>query len=316
MAARNILVTGATGKQGGAVIRALTEKPLPFEANILALTRNPDSKSAKKLAQHPSGNIQLIKGNLDDGDAIFANIGQPVWAVFLVTDAQFGKKAPDGTDLEVHHGAGMIKAADANRVSHIVFSSVDRGGDDRSFDNPTKISHFITKHEIEHNLLRTVRDAQHDMTYTILRPTAFMENLNPNTFGTLFAAMWADMGAKKLQLVSTRDIGEFARLSLQHIDADDDDSPHFRNKAIGLAGDELTQAEANEVFWKVYGRPMPQAWWLSGKLLQTLVKEVGVMFQWFRDEGYGADIQGVVRRHHPGTLDFEAYLRQESAFVR
>lgn len=310
---RNILVVGATGKQGGAVIDALQDRPLPFAANVLALTRNPNSSSAKALSQrHPS--ITLIKGDLADPNAIFIQLTTPLWALFLVTDPAFGKLNPDGTPLETQHGTNLIHAAAAHKVPHIIFSSVDRGGEPHSFTNPTSIPHFASKHAIELALREAAQTAWHDMTYTIIRPVAFMDNFGPNAFGRLFAAMWADMGpTKKLQLVATRDIGVLARNALASLEQPD--SP-FRNQAIGLAGDELTQAEADEVFWKVYGRPMPRAWWLSGKLLQTAIKEVGVMFKWFKDEGYGADMGALKERYGTETTSFERYLREVSAFKR
>ena len=310
---RNILVVGATGKQGGAVVDALQNHPLPFPVNILALTRNPNSPSAKAVSQrHPS--ITLIKGDLSDPDAIFAQVSTPIWSLFLVTDPAFGKKTPDGTPIETHHGVSMIRSAASHQVSHLVFSSVDRGGEPQSFSNPTSIGHFASKHAIELALRETV--SQHPTTtYTIIRPVAFMDNLTPNAFGRLFAAMWAANGiAKRLQLVAARDIGVLARNALAAVD-EGPDSP-FRNTAVGLAGDELAQVEANEVFWRVYGRPMPRAWWLSGKMLQTMVKEVGVMFAWFRDEGYGVDIGAVREEFRTETTSFEQYLREVSGFKR
>lgn len=62
------LVTGATGKQGGAVIDALLAQPSSF--TILAITRNTNSASAQKLAAN-SPIIKLIQRNLDDIPAIF-----------------------------------------------------------------------------------------------------------------------------------------------------------------------------------------------------------------------------------------------------
>jgi uncharacterized protein YbjT (DUF2867 family) len=66
-----VLITGASGKQGGSVIKNLLEKNVPFK--ILALTRDANSDSAKRLAQK-SENITLIQGNLDDPASIFENI--------------------------------------------------------------------------------------------------------------------------------------------------------------------------------------------------------------------------------------------------
>ena len=82
---RTILVTGATGKQGGSVVAALLAAKADF--NILALTRDASSPSAKRLASK-SANITLVEGNLDDADAVFNSANKastsPIWGVFSV----------------------------------------------------------------------------------------------------------------------------------------------------------------------------------------------------------------------------------------
>lgn len=164
---------------------------------------------------------------------------------------------------------------------------------------------------MEHHLKNKVQGRPtHAMTYTILRPVAFMENLTPDFPGRVFAAMWSNMGDKKLQLVATKDIGIFAAQAFAASDTDE-----YRNKAISLAGDELTQAEANEVFWKALGRPMPKAYGFMGWFVQWMVPELGLMFKWFVDVGYGADVTQC-RQLNKTMLNFEAWLRQESGFKR
>jgi uncharacterized protein YbjT (DUF2867 family) len=85
MATRAILVTGATGKQGGSVVTALLKANAPFE--ILALTRNAKSASAQKLLQK-SPKIKLVTGNFNAIDDIFrqakAATNAPIWGVFSV----------------------------------------------------------------------------------------------------------------------------------------------------------------------------------------------------------------------------------------
>jgi len=80
-----ILVCGATGKQGGALINQLIRENADFE--ILALTRDEKSPSAQHLVQK-SPNIKLIQGDLADPTKIFdaaeAVAGGPVWGVFSV----------------------------------------------------------------------------------------------------------------------------------------------------------------------------------------------------------------------------------------
>jgi nucleoside-diphosphate-sugar epimerase len=84
---KSILVTGATGKQGGAVVNALLADDADME--ILAVTRNPQSGAAKKLADK-SPKIKIVQGDLDDPAEIFRNAHQvssssePIWGVFSV----------------------------------------------------------------------------------------------------------------------------------------------------------------------------------------------------------------------------------------
>lgn len=148
------------------------------------------------------------------------------------------------------------------------------------------------------------------MTYTILRPVAFMENLTPTFGGRMFATMWNSMGKKKLQIISAHDIGVFAAQAISSPETED-----YKNRAISLAGDELTQAEANEIFWKVLGRPMPLTYGFLATLLQKAIPELGIMFNWFVNKGYGADV-AQDRLLNSELLDFEAWLRTKGGFKR
>ena len=81
--ARAILVSGSTGKQGGALIEALISSPRASEFAIYALTRSPNSESAKKLTAK-SDRIKILQGDLDDTEAIFKAAPEPIWGVFSV----------------------------------------------------------------------------------------------------------------------------------------------------------------------------------------------------------------------------------------
>jgi uncharacterized protein YbjT (DUF2867 family) len=80
-----IIVTGATGKQGGATIRALLESPKASEFTLVAVTRSPDGGSAKKLAEK---GVKIVKGDLADVPAIFEAVknvtSEPIWGVFSI----------------------------------------------------------------------------------------------------------------------------------------------------------------------------------------------------------------------------------------
>lgn len=82
---RAVLITGATGKQGGSVVNALLKQGTDYE--ILAVTRDPQSASAQRLAAR-SPKIKLVAGNLDDAGEIFNKAREvseaPIWGVFSV----------------------------------------------------------------------------------------------------------------------------------------------------------------------------------------------------------------------------------------
>lgn len=79
-----ILVTGATGKQGGALIKSLVSKKADFQ--ILAVTRNTESASAQRLQKNT--NVRLVQGDLDRPAELFKQAQSltsgPIWGVFSV----------------------------------------------------------------------------------------------------------------------------------------------------------------------------------------------------------------------------------------
>ncbi|KAJ5744527.1 hypothetical protein N7533_009397, partial [Penicillium manginii] len=124
-------------------------------------------------------------------------------------------------------GKSLIDDSLKQNVQFFVYSSVDRGGD-ASYTTPTKVPHFINKHNIEHHLVEKSKSA--DMKWFILRPAAFYENLAPDFFGKVFATSFkmAPKG-KPLQMVATDDIGFFGAEAFAHPEA-------YQNKSLSLAG--------------------------------------------------------------------------------
>ena len=174
--AKNILVTGATGKQGGAVVSALLASPSAADFVIYAVTRSPSSAAARSLASKP--NVKVIEGNLDSPAALFQSAGVPIWGVFSV---QAIMASGQSTVSEQRQGIELVDAAVAHgNVQQFVYTSADRGGV-RSGSDPTPVPHFISKYHIEKHLEEKARQAK--MGYTILRPVAFMENLTNDIAG-------------------------------------------------------------------------------------------------------------------------------------
>ncbi|KAF2838283.1 NmrA family protein-like protein [Patellaria atrata CBS 101060] len=296
-----ILVTGATGKQGGAVIKSLLSSPTKY--NILAVTRDPSSSSAQKLAAK-SPSVKPIKGDLNDVPSLFAAAkevsSEPIWGVYSVQISQGKGASHEG---EIRQGISLVDESIKNSVKHFVYSSVDRGGESKSWENETPIPHFQTKHKIEHHL----RDNAGAMSWTILRPAAFMDNLTPEFQSKVFlAALTNKMGDKKLQWVATEDIGAFAAKSF-------DNPEEWNHKAISLAGDELNAAEVSRAIQNTTGTPFKATFSILGSALMWAMKEFDHMISWFAAEGYGADIQQL-RKIHPGLKDMESWLKETSDF--
>lgn len=304
---KNLLITGATGKQGGAVIRALLASPSAKDFTILALTRNPTSASATALSQ-TAPNIKLVKGDLNDCPAIFKEAATPIWGVFSV-QLPFGSGA--SPDTEEKQGKALVDAALANNVQHFVYASVERHGAAGDTD-PTNVPHFISKYNIEKHLeARTDRGAK--MGYTILRPVAFMENFPPGFMGKTFGAIVKSSlsPGHKIQLVSTADIGFVAAQAFIH-----PDDAHYKNTAIDLAGDELTFGELSTVFERVVGKSMPMTFSFVGQGVMWMMADFGIMMRWINDVGFKTDI-GKVRKMHPKVMSFADWLgRKENGWVK
>ncbi|CAI7659725.1 unnamed protein product [Penicillium manginii] len=297
-----VLITGATGKQGGSVIQALLDQNADFE--ILAVTRDTSSNSAQRL-QSKSSNIKLVQGNLDQVEDIFICAqrvaSSPIWGVFSV---QVPVPGGSNHDAEEKQGKGLIDAALKHNVKFFLYSSVDRGGES-SFESPTPIPHFISKHNIEHYLVRRAKSS--GMDWTILRPVAFMENFTPDFFGKVFTTSWKiAVKDKPLQLISTRDIGFFGAKAFLSPD-------HYKGKTLSLAGDELTFNQMTEIFNSKTGKNVPMTFEFVSKILMSMMKDLGYMFQWFYDVGYGADISAL-KKTNPHLKDFKTWLEEESGF--
>ncbi|KAF9638035.1 hypothetical protein BFW01_g8932 [Lasiodiplodia theobromae] len=311
---RSILVTGATGNQGGALVDALLARHAA-DFTILAVTRVPNSASAKRLLAK-SSSIKLVEGNLDDVPALFATAQQiasaastSIWGVYSV-QSSMGKGAT--SEGEVRQGISLIDESIKAGVKHFVYSSVERGGEARSWDNPTHIPHFVTKHRIEHHLRDSTAAAAGGgsaMGWTILRPSTFMDNLQPGFFSKVFMTALRDtMGDKSMQWVATKDIGVFAAMAFEQPD-------RWNERAVSLSGDQLAFQQLDQVFQKVTGSPVPTTFWVLGSAFKYGLTEVRTMVDWFKEEGCKADIKEL-RQVHPELMDVETWLRTQSQFAK
>jgi uncharacterized protein YbjT (DUF2867 family) len=145
---RTILVIGATGSQGGAVLRHLREKGF----TVRAFTRDPAKAAARTLV---GPGIEVVRGDLDDRASVRRAL-DGVQGVYSVQSSG----VEQGVENEVRQGILLADEAKGNDVRHFIYSSV------ASADRNTRIPHFDSKYKIEEHIRGT------GMRYTIsvLRP--------------------------------------------------------------------------------------------------------------------------------------------------
>ncbi|TDD54951.1 NmrA/HSCARG family protein [Nonomuraea terrae] len=276
---RTVLVTGATGGQGGAVARRLLDDGWA----VRALVRDPDKQGAKELK---ALGAELVTGDLDGPESLRA-AARGVHGVFSVQPVDLTDPNPA---IEVRQGRNVADAAEAAGVTHLVYSSVGAAG------RKSGVAHFETKAEIEAHI-----DAI-GVPATVLRPVFFMENWlymvpeaeNGERVGSI--ALDADTS---LQMIALVDIGRIA--------ADAFDKPaEFIGKKIEIAGDELSMRQIAEVFTKADGIPTR----FERQPIEELraeAEEMANMFDWLNGKGYQANI-AALRERYPEMLTLEAWL--------
>jgi len=226
---RIILVTGATGKQGGAAARHL----LHHGWQVRALVRDPAAAPALALAETGAA---LVQGDFDRPETITAAM-EGVYGVFAVPPAAYG---PNGWDVEVEHtrGAALVDAAKASGVRHFVFTSIA--------SMPGRV--FLGesgKRRIE------ARIEASGMEWTHLRPVRFMENylLRDSPVDGIKGGLHRHLFRPDhgMQVIAVDDIGAFAALVLA-------DPGRFHGRTLELAGDELTPTAAAALITESTGR--------------------------------------------------------------
>lgn len=276
---RVVVVTGATGRQGGATARALLNRGW----TVHGLVRDPGRPEA--LALKEAGAV-LVRGDLDDAASLDAAL-DGAYGVFSVQTFT----GPDGLTGEVRQGRALADAAARAGVAHFVYSSVDGAG------NPGRVAHFASKGEVERHIEALALPA------TILRPTFFItnfEHLGPQWQDGELVFTLALTPRTSLQMITPDDIGAFA--------ADAFDAPaDYLGRTVELAADALTGPQMAEVFARAAGRPV-RFHTQPTEELRAHSGEMAAMFDWFNTVGFRAD-PAALREHHPGLTTLAAWVR-------
>jgi len=280
---KTILITGATGQQGGAVARHLSGKGF----NLRAMTRHPESERARELAD---AGFDIVKADLASPASVRKAL-EGVWGLFSVQNVM-----DNGPDLEEEQGKRLATLARERGVQHIVYTSVS------SAQDRTGIPHFESKWRIEERI-RSLGFP----SCVIIRPVFFMENLTAPWCLTGDSLALAMNGDKPLQMIAVDDIGRFGALAFER-------SEELNGSEIDLAGDEVSLREAAALLSAATGRriafkPLP---------IEEVRKhnaDFATMFEWFDRTGYRVDIPALHQRYGIACSTLAAWVHKVKVMV-
>ena len=275
-----VLVTGATGQQGGAVTQAL----LKNGHTVRGLTRNAGSAAAQRLAAQ---GVEIAVGDFTDSDSLLL-AADGVDTIFAMTTP-----FEQGVDAETAQGLVLLDAAKQANVGHLVYSSVANA------DKQTGVPHFDSKYAVEEAIVSS------GIPYTIIAPVFFMDNLlQPWMSGTLNEGKlsMAMPGTRPLQQISVANIGTFTTAVIERRES-------VFGKRFDIAGDELTNDSLAAIFADVLGRPVNYEGFPPDAMREQS-EDMALMFEWFDAVGYSADIDSL-RHDFPevGWQRFEEWAR-------
>ncbi|WP_225627439.1 NmrA/HSCARG family protein [Streptomyces werraensis] len=294
-----VLVTGATGKQGGATVQALLTSGVP----VRALVRDPTSAPAQTIEAFGA---ELVTGDLLDRDSVMRAV-EGTRAVFSV---QIPPATAEGFDfgLEAVQGINLIEGARAAGVSHFVQSTASGVGQHTRFPGwaegrwaPME-PYYTAKNRIQDRL----RDAGFP-AWTLLKPGFFMDNLPPamrfffprGIEGGLVSIVKPDT---MMSLVAVRDIGTAAAAAISAPE-------RFHKVELELASDYLSMAQIAKILTRVLGVPLSAPDIIMEDAIATGMPPMGAAHKLYNVVGQPARPQYARELGIPLT-DFEEWARR------
>lgn len=263
MVAGLMLVLGATGGQGGAVLEALLARGAP----VRALARDAAGNSARRLAGR---GVAVVAGSLSDEASLVSAMDGAAGVFALTTPFEAG------VDAEVEQGRVIVAAARRARVPHVVFSSV-AGANQHS-----GVPHFDSKAVIEAEL------AASDVPSTILGPTYFFDNALGGAerirAGVLDLPLPPD---RPLQQLARPDLGAFAAEVLINPDG-------YVGRRVELASDAPSPTQMAHALADALGRPVRHE---RVPLAEIGNPDMRAMWEFLNGPGYQVDIAALHAAH-------------------
>jgi uncharacterized protein YbjT (DUF2867 family) len=258
---RVVAVTGATGRQGGAVARHL----LSAGWQVRAVTRKPDGPAARVLA---ALGAEVVRADMMNKDELVHAFGD-VYGVYSVQNFM-----PGGTDAEVIQGKNVADAAQATGVAHLVYGSAGTGAID------TGIASWNSKLTVQ-AYIRAL-----GLPCTVLRPMAFMELMTDRGFVpavSTWSLMPKLMGKDRpIGWICVDDLGAIAARAFA-------EPARFIGADLSLSSDVQSIAQCRQIWSDVYGRPprgFPMPVWMFERLAGS---DLTIMWRWLRTARFDFD---------------------------
>ncbi len=278
---RTVLVSGATGQQGGAVARELLTRGY----SVRALTRKPDSEKARELA---ALGATIVRGDLDD-EASLRPALKGVWGAFAVQNTWEA-----GVEKEEEQGKRFARIAKEEGVQHFVYTSVG------SAHEKTGIPHFDNKFRVE----ETIQSLGFP-SFVILRPAFFFENWLSPWFkpyidqGNVAVALKPET---KLQMIAVEDIGKYGAWAF-------DNAEKLNGRAIDIAGDSLTMPETAKAIATATGKKVG-FYKVPIEEVRKASEDFALMLEWFDAKGYSAKIDHTAKEAGIAPTSFSDWARK------
>jgi uncharacterized protein YbjT (DUF2867 family) len=307
-----IAVLGATGAQGGGLVRAIQNDPQGgFKAR--AITRNPDSEKAKALA---ALGAEVVAADVDDEDSLIQAF-QGAYGAFCVTF--FWEHFSPAK--EAAHARNMAQAAKRAELQHVIWSSLEDTRklvpltDDRmpTLQEKYKVPHFDEKGAADELFLKS------GIPTTILLTSFYWDNFiyfgsGPKKGPDGVLALTMPMGDKKLPGMAAEDIGKCAYGIFKA-------GKKYVGKTVGITGEFLTGEEMADRMGKalgqkvVYNEVTPDQYRSFGF---PGADDLGNMFQFKRDfnkEFLAARDPKLSRELNPELQDFQTWLSRNAKSI-
>lgn len=290
---KTIVVCGATGKQGGAVLDALLQTG---KWNLIAFSRNVNGQKAQAIKKK---GVTVLPADFADKQSLI-EVFKGAYGVYGVT-MPLSPKGKIDTELEWEQGKNIVEACVQNKVQHLVLSTVlyvEEGQENT-------LTYIKRKIDIE-NLVKDQK-----IPYTFLCPGSFMDD-----FGGEYMPVKKNVitgmavNEAKIAHIASIDIGKFAALAFENPD-------RFMDKKLNLVGDFISGNELAAIATKLstgktyQHKPIPLfIMYLFARIFIPLRK----YFEKWGQAPYPEEMLRAIKQTRellPETLTFEQYLKRE-----